>query len=816
MAILANLQQKLIQQDLMEPNNRLPVNAQSQPNDFVPMDPMANSNQILYSDPMVIKQENEQMNQPPMNPSDINFSSNFCSNQMMNNHPNNDQWLKSSGPNFPLEEAKPFTNGRRKGSQNANHQSPISQSSVNSPNSCINQSPNNRVPPPPYNQGLRTMSSPHPSSPAALSLPSPRMPTTTDTRQPNYPASSVRSGPSTPSADASCGGPPLINSPKSSSSRTTNTNSSPGNKKSKQAPIDNDLNIFSKSEHPLMPVPSPQQIDYINAFEGQELTIQKQPNAHFQEGNELMGNNDLSTLNNETFSNEFGNLCPSVNNPMPMEMNQNNPRFPITSQACNFDSRYSDNMRFNNNSNNTTMDSYRPSLMCGGTQFNQNDSMRFPNCDMKQRMSVPNDHGHFPSNNSMCDMNFNNSIPPINNSSFSNGSGHGFNDQTDNTIGSTHLQSLQKMAPPFDIVPNSKSMGPNMISTNNQIMGPGAKGPRMPGNYDQAPFGSGPMGNMPACSDINESNSYGTSPHIAQSNMPINYPNNFSNSSQMPSNMIPSSNDPQYGMHSNNSFSPMMMNANSHPMIDQNSSNGPNSMPMMPPSGSQGNFPPRLPPNVNRPMNSSNTHGPRYNSPNIQVKPDAPNTIQYLPSRPTGPTTTLPNRPPNLDFLQPSLNMNSNKPSVQPPNTYYPPNNPNMPSNRPNMNFGPRGPIMRSNQNMNSTSPATDSLCQGNDMFPRPPGNISNGPNQMPPPNANFGNAPPQPGNGPIPPPPNKSTTGGPVLHPDSFNFNNKSFNSLPSTSDPNYAAQFHSFQQKLYAINTTRNANNPRMSSNF
>ena len=31
-------------------------------------------------------------------------------------------------------------------------------------------------------------------------------------------------------------------------------------------------------EASLMPVPSPQQIQYLNAFEGQELTIQKQPN----------------------------------------------------------------------------------------------------------------------------------------------------------------------------------------------------------------------------------------------------------------------------------------------------------------------------------------------------------------------------------------------------------------------------------------------------------------------------------------------------------------------------------------------------------
>jgi hypothetical protein len=33
----------------------------------------------------------------------------------------------------------------------------------------------------------------------------------------------------------------------------------------------------------LMPVPSPQQIQYLNAFEAQELTIQKQPNTSLRD-----------------------------------------------------------------------------------------------------------------------------------------------------------------------------------------------------------------------------------------------------------------------------------------------------------------------------------------------------------------------------------------------------------------------------------------------------------------------------------------------------------------------------------------------------
>lgn len=39
----------------------------------------------------------------------------------------------------------------------------------------------------------------------------------------------------------------------------------------------------SPKEPNLMPVPSPQQIQYLNTFDGQELTIQKQPNTSLQE-----------------------------------------------------------------------------------------------------------------------------------------------------------------------------------------------------------------------------------------------------------------------------------------------------------------------------------------------------------------------------------------------------------------------------------------------------------------------------------------------------------------------------------------------------
>lgn len=42
-------------------------------------------------------------------------------------------------------------------------------------------------------------------------------------------------------------------------------------------------NSSSNKEANLMPVPSPQQIQYLNPLEGQELTIQKQPNTSLRD-----------------------------------------------------------------------------------------------------------------------------------------------------------------------------------------------------------------------------------------------------------------------------------------------------------------------------------------------------------------------------------------------------------------------------------------------------------------------------------------------------------------------------------------------------
>lgn len=50
-------------------------------------------------------------------------------------------------------------------------------------------------------------------------------------------------------------------------------------------PGSTDISGSPNKEPNLMPVPSPQQIQYCNTFEGQELTIQKQPNTSLKDRN---------------------------------------------------------------------------------------------------------------------------------------------------------------------------------------------------------------------------------------------------------------------------------------------------------------------------------------------------------------------------------------------------------------------------------------------------------------------------------------------------------------------------------------------------
>lgn len=268
-----------------------------------------------------------------------------------------------------------------------------------------------------------------------------------------------------------------------------------------------------------------------------------------------------------------------------------------------------------------------------------------------------------------------------------------------------------------------------------------------------------------------------------------------------------------------------------------------------------------------------------YNGANVQVKPNAPNTIQYLPAKPQMGNTNPPRGPPSLDFLQRFANpvMSPNmEPKMGPGgNMQYfsgncgPPNNGHMGGG--NMGPGP-GPHMGHMEGPPMTPDGPGGMMSGAMMN----GGMNNGPMMVGPPNMGMGggmmpqgamgmNMPPMmrgpggmrgpsmvrmpqmgfngPSNGGGPPvdpnmfgggPPNMSNpnaqmfVSGPKGSPmgmgtpdasqplppsigQSASFKNSPFVG-PTTADPNYAQQFHNFQQQLYATGTRSQMNSQAM----
>ncbi|GBL74396.1 hypothetical protein AVEN_235362-1 [Araneus ventricosus] len=218
-----------------------------------------------------------------------------------------------------------------------------------------------------------------------------------------------------------------------------------------------------------------------------------------------------------------------------------------------------------------------------------------------------------------------------------------------------------------------------------------------------------------------------------------------------------------------------------------------------------------------------------FNSTNVQVKAGAPNTIQYLPARQQN-ATSVPGR--GLEFLQryaaPLTNLDNKVPTH---NLQYFPNsggshppvpygglgmNSNSPNMAPNMMNNPRPVNMMMGPMMRGTSPnPSGQIFPGPigsglpnvepAMFGRPPCPSVN--NQMIPMNAmgggqNVGMFPnkqmPLPMGGMAP----DTTQPLPPSMGQSFNYKQSPFYG-PTTADPNYAVQFHNFQQQLYATNT-------------
>lgn len=101
-------------------------------------------------------------------------------------------------------------------------------------------------------------------------------------------------------------------------------------------------------------------------------------------------------------------------------------------------------------------------------------------------------------------------------------------------------------------------------------------------------------------------------------------------------NMGPGMGGPMEGMMSGGDFPPDMNlspKMSGGPMGGPMGPMGPDASMMGPRMGGPGKMPP-------------------FNGANVQVKASAPNTIQYLPTRPQMPCNTGPRGPPSLDFLQ--------------------------------------------------------------------------------------------------------------------------------------------------------------------
>lgn len=177
---------------------------------------------------------------------------------------------------------------------------------------------------------------------------------------------------------------------------------------------------------------------------------------------------------------------------------------------------------------------------------------------------------------------------------------------------------------------------------------------------------------------------------------------------------------------------------------------------------------------------------------NVQVKLGAPNTIQYLPARPQNPVVAPPHRAPSLDFLQrfatPLTNLDAKVPTQN--LQYFPPSGPPQRA----------GPVM-----MMRGGPAGAGVYAGARGLPPMDAYAGgpNGPQHGMPVGAMFqggkGLRPASPGGGPggevvsQPLPPTVGQT---------FSYKQSPFYG-PTTADPNYAVQFHNFQQQLYATNT-------------
>ncbi|XP_018570118.1 protein BCL9 homolog [Anoplophora glabripennis] len=710
-------------------------------------------------------------------------------------------------------------------------------SSVN--RSVSGSGPRLQGPPPPYHQTPRSASvpialqSPSPASPnnptSNLSLPSPRASSALNSpADPNRPFGLTRhmstgqsptsqDSPSAPRLNHSNPGTPLSSHHLSPSITNSNTEPTSTHQSSVDGMFGRTLQSMAQQkqqiststtscsttpttgvvkEPNLMPVPSPQQIQYLNTFEGQELIIQKQPNTSLKEGN------IISPVLPTTLDSGFPGNTPDLphtrvsgpNTPTSMDVG---PRFPPTpSDGCRFQipsphtptATSAADKPPQRHPGPTGAPGLSPQTVPGpNSDPLKNDLFPTPSPHM---MDVPRFAGPNASPGAKMGGGFVNVSPqgkPLDLPNYGCVRG----DNVPLNPNCTSTMSGNPKVSHFDPISSLAQMSQQLTnSVASSLNGQGNQGPPMMN------FGSPSMHimDMGGCHGI---------PDIDQG--PANI-------------MGMSMQGPPHGFHPNSPMGPIRS------LSPKLTGAFPNHMPM-----------PRM---MGRPP------GPNpYNGANVQVKPNAPNTIQYLPAKSQVGQAPGPRGPPSLDFLtRLATPMNMMESKMQSQNLQYFPNcGPNngpmqggpMPPHMPHMDGsmpqdGSMGPMGLGNHMGNGAPMGSmgGNMGMPGGMVPimrgpmrppmgmRMPQMVFNGPPGGPGVPDSMFNPGPSMGNpsaqmfvsGPKGSPMGMGTPDASQPLPPSMGQNNSFKNSPfvgPTTADPNYAQQFHNFQQQLYATST-------------
>ncbi|KAJ9574013.1 hypothetical protein L9F63_008610, partial [Diploptera punctata] len=617
--------------------------------------------------------------------------------------------------------------------------------------------PRTQGPPPPYHQATRSasvpnaMPSPNPASPnnqtSNLSLPSPRAasglnspadpnrqqfpiggngpsPTgthSTSLESPNASRPLNLSNPSTPVSTHLSPSAARKDSATEFPSLTSGSTSQPSTTASNQPTVDGmycrtlqsmaqqkqqQQSNQSTKEPNLMPVPSPQQIQYLNTFDGQELTIQKQPNTSLKDTNIRSPTLPAPNLdsNLQTSSSDITGAGTPLT-PTSMEVGSRFPptsseigRFPIPSphtpgapsstetknQSQRFPGPSPQNQgsltpgidplvktpttevgtRFLNSSP-QMVDGMGPPRMPapGSGPTSTSPSVTNPTQNYMQQ-TAPAVAGmkvssHFlevsPSGNNSTAMD----VSPTSSGNFTcmrsenvplNPNGNGGIPCNGK---SAHFDPITSMAQMSQQLTNSVANSPG--GQNPGLMN-SIPGGMLPFNSNMHPM---QMNEMSGCSGLPDGQTSGGS---LMNPMGPGGPGNQSG----PGNFVgmPLQNAPPHSYSPNSSVSAGMVQCSggvnttssmNQPIMHANSSASPkpgNMIMGLPSRGSQS-------PYTSSPVPQRMIGRPPYSGTNVQVKPSAPNTIQYLPAKPqTG--SSGPRGPPSLDFLQRFANPLSN------------------------------------------------------------------------------------------------------------------------------------------------------------